>query len=76
MYIKKYLAYFILLVFIIASGTMDLFRIGNIVYNNLNFANFGSLDLSESSVISICIIYGVILTSMLILGWYKRNEDI
>lgn len=76
MYIKEYLAYFILLVFIIVSATMDLFRVGNVVYNNLNFANFGSLDLSEGSVISIFIIYSVILTSISILGWYRRNEDI
>lgn len=76
MYMKEYLAYFTLLVFIIISSTMDLFRIKNVVFNNLNFANFGSIDLNENNIISIFIIYGVILTGMSILGWYKKNEDI
>jgi hypothetical protein len=75
MYIKEYVAYLILIVFIVVSRVMDLFRIGNVILNNLNFANFGSLNLNVSSIVSILIVYGVVLTTILIFRWYKRNED-
>lgn len=75
MYIKEYVAYLILLVFIVVSRTMDLFMLGNVIFNNFNFANFGSLDLNGSNIVSILIVYGVVLTSILIFRWYKRNED-
>lgn len=75
LYIKEYIAYLILIIFIIASRVMDLFSVKSFSFYTLNFANFGSMDV-YNNIIYVIGVYVSIIVGLLILRWYKRNDDL